>query len=243
MTSSFPATRWSIIAAAATGAGAGADGGKDSARMALGELCQLYWFPLYSFARRKGFCAEDAEDATQTFFLSIFESNMLASANPALGRMRTFLLKAFSEMLIDLQRAAGRLKRGGAAHFVPLDLSEAELRYETSPALDFEAAWAAALIEGAVRKLEATYKESGRSAIFTALLPYLGTGSGDPPDQSQLAAQLGMSHPALRQALSRFRERFRATLRAAIADTLHNPTEAGIDEELRILGSVLVPER
>jgi hypothetical protein len=29
---------------------------------ALGELCRLYWYPLYIFARRRGHSADDAED-------------------------------------------------------------------------------------------------------------------------------------------------------------------------------------
>ena len=57
MTSSFPATRWSIIAAA------GAGGEKATAQKALAELCRVYWFPLYTFARRKGLSPEDPETA------------------------------------------------------------------------------------------------------------------------------------------------------------------------------------
>jgi hypothetical protein len=127
--------------------------------------------------------------------------------------------------------------------FVPLDLSDAEQRYESGAAMDFDATWASALIEATVRKLAASYAASDRSAIFDALLPFLGTGTGYPPDQAQVAAQLGMSHAALRQSLARFRERFRTTLRTTIADTLTDPTESGIDEELRLLSSVLMAGR
>ena len=235
MTSSFPATRWSIIAAATA-----SDGG-NSAQVALAELCRIYWFPLYAFARRKGLSAEDAEDATQTFFQHLLESEMMSAANPTLGRMRTFLLKAFSDKLIDLKRAEGRLKRGGGVQFISLDLSEAELRYEMSPTMDFEASWATALLEAAVRKLETDYTDSDRREIFSALLPYLGTSTGEPPDQAQLATQLGMSHAAFRQSLARFRERFRITLRSTVADTLREPTESAINEELRMLSSILIP--
>lgn len=78
MTSSFPATRWSFIAAA------GAGGEKATAQKALAELCRVYWFPLYTFARRKGLGPEDAEDATQTLFASILESEFFASADASL---------------------------------------------------------------------------------------------------------------------------------------------------------------
>ncbi len=233
MTSSFPATRWSIIAAA------GAVGEKSTAQKALAELCRVYWFPLYTFARRKGLGPEDAEDATQTFFASILESEFFASADASVGRLRTFLLGAFSKRIVDFQRSASRLKRGGGVEFIPFDLADAEQRLEAAPTRDFDADWAAALIESAVRKLEADYAESGRSEIFTALLPYLGTTAGEPPDQAQIATTLGMSHVALRQTLLRFRDRFRTALRAQIADTLREPSETAIDDELRTLSAVL----
>ncbi len=77
--------------------------------------------------------------------------------------------------MIDFQRSASRLKRGGGVEFIPFDLAEAEQRFEATPARDFDADWAAALIDSAVRKLAADFAESGRTEIFAALLPFLGT--------------------------------------------------------------------
>jgi RNA polymerase sigma factor (sigma-70 family) len=213
-------------------------------RSALGVLCALYWFPLYAFARRRGLAPEDAEDATQAFFLSVLESGFFASADPERGRLRTFLLTAFSRQLIDAHRTAGREKRGGGIEFVPLESDDAEIRFaaepdHAEPAAQFEREWATALIEGAVSRLKADYAESGKLPLFDALLPFLGTGTGEPPDQTQLAAQLGMSHTALRQSLLRLRTRFRTVLRDQVADTLREPTEAAIDEELRHLHAIL----
>src|SRR5262245_59309619 len=97
---------------------AAAGGDSAQAQKALGEICRAYWFPLYSFARRRGLAPEDAEDATQSFFASMLESKLLATADGNLGRLRTFLLTAFSGQLIDAQRAAGRQKRGGGIEFL-----------------------------------------------------------------------------------------------------------------------------
>jgi len=237
VSSTFPVTRWSVIAAVAAG------GDCAAARAALSELCRLYWIPLYTFARRKNLSPEDAEDATQGFLLGVLESQFLASADPALGRLRSFLLTAFSRHLINLHREAGRLKRGGAVEFIPLDFGDAESRYQSAPqsqdaALQFESDWAAAVLEAAIIQIEADYAASGRSEIFAGLRPFLG-GGGEIPDQAELAARLGMSHAALRQSLVRLRDRFRSVLRAQIADTLRNPTESAIDEELRALRAVL----
>lgn len=237
MSSSFPITRWSVIAAVAAG------GDSAAARTALGELCRLYWMPLYAFARRKNLSPEDAEDATQGFLLNVLETQFLATADPVLGRLRSFLLTAFSRHLIDLHRDSNRLKRGGGVEWIPLDFGDAESRYQASPqsadaALNFESDWAAAVLEAVISQLESDYAAHGRTAIFEGLRPFLGTG-GEIPDQATLATQLGMSHAALRQSLTRLRERFRSTLRAHIADTLREPTDAAIDEELRALRAVL----
>ena len=43
----FATTRWTLVAAAGKTA-------TPEARKALGELCALYWYPLYAFVRRRG---------------------------------------------------------------------------------------------------------------------------------------------------------------------------------------------
>jgi len=59
---SFHTTRWTIVMRAAQSQ---AQGGQS----ALAELCRLYWYPLYIFARRRGHSPDDAQDLTQGFFL------------------------------------------------------------------------------------------------------------------------------------------------------------------------------
>lgn len=232
----FPATRWSIVAdATATG--------DARASVALGELCGLYWYPLYSYARSRGLGPEDAEDATQGFFASILQDNLFAGADPAKGRLRSFLLKAFAHALTDAGRHAGRRKRGGGVEMVSFSLEDAEERFQTEqgaeePVHQFESAWAGAVVEAALRQVERHYTGAGRGELFQALRPCLG---GAPGAEAKIppAASLGLSEAALRQAVSRLRDRFRDAVRAQIADTLREPTEEAISEELRSLRSVL----
>jgi DNA-directed RNA polymerase specialized sigma24 family protein len=223
---------------------AGAGGNPAAARTALDEVCRLYWYPLYAFARRRGLGPEDAEDATQAFFATLLEANLLGEADPALGRLRSFLLRAFARDLADARRHSTRLKRGGPVAPVSLDLAAAEDRYQAEPAgaepaHQFEVAWAEVVLASALRQVESDYAASGRGDLFTALRPFLGTGVAEPPDQAGLAAALGLSAPAFRQAVSRLRDRFRTALRAQIADTLRDPDEETIDDELRSLRAVL----
>ena len=50
---------------------------------ALGELCRLYWRPIFAFICRRGYSVSDAQDLTQEFFVSLFRRNLLATAHPS----------------------------------------------------------------------------------------------------------------------------------------------------------------
>ena len=98
----FQETRWSVVSVLR--------GTPDSpeARLALAELCAVYWYPLYAFARRTRLDREDAQDATQSFFAKIVRDNLFAAAVPERGLLRTFLLAAFKND--ETQKRAGHLK-------------------------------------------------------------------------------------------------------------------------------------
>jgi len=62
----FRTTRWSAILVAA-------ESQEPGSQAALTELCRLYWYPLYAFARRRGQGPPDAQDLTQGFFLHLLQ--------------------------------------------------------------------------------------------------------------------------------------------------------------------------
>ena len=78
----FRTTRWSVVNAARA---------EDSsaAQEALAVLCETYWYPLYSFVRRSGLAAHDAEDVTQGFFARLLDKRDIGGADPQRGRFRT----------------------------------------------------------------------------------------------------------------------------------------------------------
>lgn len=232
----FPATRWSIVLAAS--------GGGQTARAALEELCRLYWFPLYAFARQWGCSPEDAEDETQTFLSRMAAEDLLAKAIPDRGKLRTYLLKIFQRDLIDAHRHAHRMKRGGGIQMVPLDKMDAEALFrettlQSSPTATFDRLWALACLEASFRLLEHEYNQRGRGTLFASLRPCLDPESTSASDYPSLAAATGLEPNALRQAIFRLRQRFRALLCQTIADTLQNPNPAMIDEELSALRAAL----
>src|SRR5258708_39499650 len=102
-------------------------------RAALSDLCKLYWYPLYAFIRRRGCSAEDAQDLTQGFFLSLLDRKALRQVTPLKGKFRSFLLASLQNYLSDQFDRRRSLKRGGNIEFVPLDFESGDERYRSDP--------------------------------------------------------------------------------------------------------------
>ena len=62
--SDFGTTCWTLVLAAGEKTGGESSG-------ALERLCQLYWYPVYAYIRRRGHQPSDAEDLTQGFSAQI----------------------------------------------------------------------------------------------------------------------------------------------------------------------------
>ena len=220
----FITTHWSAVQAA----------GRENttrARAALEKLCQTYWYPLYSYVRRRGHSPEDAKDLTQAFFLRLLEQKSLANANPDLGRFRSFLLGALNYFLITEWKKTQSKRRGGGRQIVSLDWAAAERRFDLEPAdhatpdKAFDQQWVTALLDEVLRQLENEYRCERKSELFQALKQTL-TGPRESQPYANLAKQLGINEGALRVAVHRLRKRYRALLQAEIANTVASPEEA-----------------
>jgi Sigma-70 region 2 len=88
----FHTTRWTLVMVSAQSQAAGG-------KAALSELCRIYWYPLYSFARRRGQSPHDAQDLTQGFFLHLLEHRALTQVDRMKGKFRSFLLASFQNYL------------------------------------------------------------------------------------------------------------------------------------------------
>jgi RNA polymerase sigma-70 factor (ECF subfamily) len=88
----FRTTHWSVVLLSAQTQVPGS-------RTALADLCRLYWYPLYVFVRRRGHSAEDAQDLTQGFLLSLLERKSLRQVGPEKGKFRSFLLASLNNYL------------------------------------------------------------------------------------------------------------------------------------------------
>ena len=230
----FLTTRWSLVLAAG-------DTQHPESAEALATLCERYWYPVYSFARRRGRDVDQAQDLVQGFFSHLLEKKTLGSADPDRGRFRSFLLGAFKFYLADQAAHAAARKRGGGVTLCSLDLEDAESRYrlETdvseNPDRVFARQWALELLGHARQRLHDEIAASANPERGRRLVGFLTDAGGE--RYREVAEELGMSESAVKVAVHRLRRRFGALLREEVAQTVND--EARVDEELRFLFSAL----
>jgi len=230
----FTTTHWSVVLEA--------QGESPAAQAALEKLCRTYWRPIYSFVRRQGVAPADAEDLTQGFFASLLEHRNLDAVRKEQGRLRSYLLGALKYFLADERRRAMAIKRGKGQRLIPLAELRGDERVEMEPAdpvtaeLIYERRWASTVLERVLNLLKDEYSRAGNVALFDSLKELL-PGEPDAPPQKEIAAQLGMTENAVRQAFYRFRQRYQSLLREEIAHTVATPGD--IEDELRHLISVV----
>lgn len=223
--STFHSTRWTLVRRAQ---GDGAE-----ARAALSELCEIYYQPVLQFTRRWCDDADKAQDLAHGFFEDLLGRESIGAADPEKGRFRTYLLGSVKHFLARQREREGATKRGGDFTRVPLeDSHESDDEWE----LEFDRAWALALIRRALDSLGGEMEKSGKSLQFETLRPWLDGGSAD--DASEAGAALDLSPTALKVAIHRLRQRFRQKVRDEIAATTGAPEDA--EAEFRHLVDVWV---
>ena len=233
-TVAFTTTHWSVVLEA--------QGQSPAAQEALEKLCRTYWRPVYSFIRRQGARPEEAEDLTQGFFSLLLERRDFDAVRKEKGRLRSFLLTSVKHFLASEQRRAMTVKRGKGQRPVSLEELYADERIEMEPADHlsadrlYERRWALTLMEQVLRRLKDEYHSAGSAALFDWLKQLLPDEPGA-PSRAEIAARLGMTENALRQAFHRFRHRYQVLLREEIAHTVAIASD--IEDELRHLIAVL----
>ena len=233
----FASTRWTVVFEAAD-----SQTSSQHALIALSELCQIYWRPIYLFLRRQGYAFDEAEDITQGFFAHLIQNRGYTRADPEKGRFRAFLLGALKYFIADVRKRERAQKRGGGAALVRLDqaaIAEAEAR-AAAPGLEcwnadrvYEREWAAALLRQTLNRLAEEYALVGKKDLFESLKAHLTPGAGMRLPYDQIATRLGRSAVTLRSDVARLRERFGAILREEVQSTLVDA--ADVDGELRHL--------
>jgi len=217
-----------------------ARGESSEARVALGQLCEAYWTPVFRFIQRCN-CTEDtARDLTQGFFTQLLTHQGLNQVEQGRGRFRSYLLGAVKHYLADQRDQAKAAKRGGGQEPVPLHLtndtqsSGLQLSDPGTPCPDafFDRQWALNLIGRALNALAAELNHPDKAGYFETLKPWL-IADVNGLSQTDAARQLGLSEGAVKVAIYRLRRRFRELVKQEIAGTV-DPAET-VQDELRYL--------
>lgn len=235
----FATTHWSVVLSCG-------DRTKDKARGALGQLCRIYWRPIFTFVCRRGFSVHDAQDLTQDFFIMVLKGQLLNLADPNRGRFRSLLLRSLQNFLIDARKKGNAWKRGSEIDFIswedwmaeaPSQLSVSAKIMNTWPAERlFDLRWAATVVEQALRRLAEECENRGRRRVFDKVSGYLTVERND-ISYDELSVSLGVSVPLVRRLIRQLRLRYRALLRDEIAQTVSTSSE--IDDEIRYLCAAL----
>jgi RNA polymerase sigma factor (sigma-70 family) len=233
----FATTRWSVVIA-----GADFGGDEQKANEALAELCRTYWRPIFSYVCRRGYSPEDAQDITQDFFVMILGNDWLRQADRERGRFRSLLLTSLRNFLHNVFDRDRTLKRGGGVEFISWDswLAEAPSQYSISarasdslePEQLFDFAWAATVVEQALRRLREECENKARLRLFETLRDHLTSEKAD-ISYAQLATSLGVAESVVKKQLYNLRRRYRWLLRDEVAHTVEDP--ADVDDEIRHL--------
>ena len=226
----FPTTQWTLISRLRSG-------DEDIARRALDDLCLQYHYPLYFYIRRRGLEHHDAQDVLHGFLAKLLRLESLKQAHEERGRLRGWLATALKRFLINWFRdhAASRQELSLEAE---KQIAEAEGRFlrerlvdEDTPERIFERRWATELLRHVQHKLRLDYAARGKTNLFEALLPALmAGGSLRGEDAPEIADALGMSHGALRVAMTRLLKDYRVLLREEVLQTVDSPEM--VDDEL-----------
>lgn len=232
---SFATTHWSIVAQSAlTDAPQAAD--------ALDRLCEMYWPPIYSFVRRRGYAPSDAQDLTQSFFAYFLRTKAYGRTDRLRGKFRSFLLASVKNFLADNWDHDQAIRRGRDYQFVSLDRERAEAFYDAATAPDstaerlFELRWAKSLTAGALNSLREELEVEGKVKLFEQLKNFL-TGGSVLPSYDDASALTGLPRATVKTHVYRLRQRYREVVRREVARTVSSRHE--IDEELHYLCNIL----
>jgi len=155
--SSFPTTRWSLLARA---------GNKELAAEArkaeLAEFLRIYMPALRDFLiRSRRIEAQEADELTQAFVTEqILQRDLLAKAKPAAGKFRGFLCVSLKNFATSVHR---RSVRGPS----PVSLDQApEPAWLDTPDTEFARLWARRVVAESLRRMQAKCAAGGEDKLW-----------------------------------------------------------------------------
>lgn len=232
-------TCWSRIAAA------GQDDDPGARRESLELLCRLYARPIRQYLRRALKVGDDeAEDLEQEFFVHLIDRDVLARADPTVGRFRFFIKEVLRNFVHDQRRRQSRQKRGGGQRPISLDSAREDgrvLDVEKGDGPDevLDRQWARRILELALENLEEVLRREGKDQDLALFREYADPPPGaGRPTYKELGGRHGLSEWVVWKRLKGLRERLRAAMADQVALTVRDAD--AVEEELQALSAHLI---
>jgi RNA polymerase sigma factor (sigma-70 family) len=224
----FPPTRWSVVQAAR------GDDAEDRQR-ALNTLVFAYWKPVYKYIRLHWHKdREQAADLTQDFFLKLLEKHLLDRFDPERARLRTYLRLCVDGLVMNTDKSAQRLKRGGAVTFLSLDFETAEGELRQLPVASgdgpeelFSREFARSLFANAVERVRAKCVQEDKPLPFRIFEFYDIEGGAKELTYEEVGRRFGIKATDVTNYLASARREFRRN----VLEELRKMT--GTEEEFR----------
>lgn len=239
----FPATNWSLVAAAG-------QSGQASGEEALENVMRLYWPVLLRYLEsRFALPRAVAEDFLQDFVLhKILRQGVIERARAERGRFRIFLINSLNHFVIsEFRRNAARKRspdNGALAESLEDDAksdvtSALAAAPEAKSEFDRHFAWAA--FYETVRRMQAECEQSARPdiwGVFQARYVLPLRDDTEPVSYEALVKQFGFaSNVQASGVLTTGKRMFSRIFRRVVAD--YTPDGADIEEETALIKEVL----
>ena len=196
---------------------------------AYGKVVAAYWKPAYKHVRLRWKTSnEDAKDLVQGFFTCALDKSFFRDFDPAIGTFRTYLRACLDRFVVNENRAARRMKRGGGITLVSLDFESAERELAlAAPLVEdcFQKEWVRGLFELAVAALRESCQSQGRQLQFCVFERY--DLSEERTSYGQLAREFGVAPTSITNYLAAMRR----DLRRIVLENLRQITSS--DREFR----------
>ena len=167
---------------------------------------------------------EQAQDLTQEFFTRLLEKDFLESYDPSRARLRTFLRVCVDRLVMNEEKAARRLKRGGDIQLsLDFESAEGELQQIEIPSPEtmdnfFAREWLRSVFSLALERLRHECESRGKQIHFRLLELYDIDEGGKELTYEQVAGQFGLKPSDVTNYLSYARREFRRIVLAQLRE-------------------------
>lgn len=226
-------TRWSLIFAART-----RDGTRR--RLAMANLTDYYWKPVYCHLRRHGYTSEEAKDLTQEFFYTfILDGSLLHAADREIGCFRQLLTTALKRFISNIERDKKRKKRAPTGGLIPLPAAESgdfdPPSSEATPEQAFYYSWITGLLDHALAETKRQSIDGGMKVHWLlfhrkVLAPILEDAEDIP--MKEICRTYGVeSETKACNMIVTVKRRFQRVLRQRLRDLVRSDSQAKVEFE------------